>query len=874
MELDQDVMDLDSLLIESGATLRFLDGANRALNAHKIIVDGTLEIGTESSHFANVARVELTDGAQCTQSFALDAGGAAGPEASLTITDYHPVDEFNRTLLVRGGGVLDLHGIPRDSTWKFMRKDPVVPGDNRFKVVNAADWNPNDQIVIASTDFDMRQAEVHSIQAMLIMPGFDQIQLQTPVVNQHWAGRVGSSIAGYPDVYERAEVGLLTHNVKIYSPTPAPSARGDICLPEVGLAHDGAEIRLISDGVNPPTARIEFIEMWNAGKYDRMAHYPIHFHELGAVPGSYVKGASIRDSSNRAIVIHGSQQVRLENNVVYNIRGHAYYLERSQIVDTAYNTLTHNLGLMVHSCNPLDETIDSEGASVFYIQNARNVIINNAAAGADHSGFYYAPTTGARDVNGDSLDDYYLCGDDEIDYARTDHIALDEMRMDFANASYDATEYDLKNFRNGDSTVHCHGTFADNVAHSSPHGFWGHEHQNTMMRISDFTAYKNDLHAVMIKNKGITEVLGLMGSDNGNGLWLASHAYHMGYTPKAVLMDSHLIGQSANNISSPLGDPTLTIYGVQIYEGHNHIAKTYFEGFQVTGLRNAAAFGRHQRFPFYTNNPDNSITLVEVGPFSNEVYFENPAIGAAGETTVMIHDLDGSITNLPGAWIVPNHDFIVAGQTGASAPSTTYEGAWNAHVVDESMDAYGQLIVNWCDTHVSLDCEDNRGPSKTWDQRGRGAGVYGTIMGLEIKDKTECSGACTDILQAMHSNEGTHNRLGGNVLAGHDYSVNFYDAAGSVLPTADLNGISAVEVHLRYAATGMHLRVSLPLDREPSQVELYRGEESLSSHAMTRVGSYPTSATEWYYDPAVQRVYLFLDRSATEENASVLMLLP
>jgi hypothetical protein len=72
----------------------------------------------------------------------------------------------------------------------------------------------------------------------------------------------------------------------------------------------------------------------------------------------------------------------------------------------------------------------------------------------------------------------------------------------------------------------------------------------------------------------------------------------------------------------------------------------------------------------------------------------------------------------------------------------------------------------------------------------------------------------------------------------------------------------------------MHLRVSLPLDREPSQVELYRGEESLSSHAMTRVGSYPTSATEWYYDPAVQRVYLFLDRSATEENASVLMLLP
>ena len=49
--------------------------------------------------------------------------------------------------------------------------------------------------------------------------------------------------------------------------------------------------------------------------------YPIHFHMEGNVNKSYVEGCAVHRSFNRAITIHGTQQLRVERNVVYDIMG-------------------------------------------------------------------------------------------------------------------------------------------------------------------------------------------------------------------------------------------------------------------------------------------------------------------------------------------------------------------------------------------------------------------------------------------------------------------------------------------------------------------------------------------------------------------------
>jgi hypothetical protein len=139
---------------------------------------------------------------------------------------------------------------------------------------------------------------------------------------------------------------------------------------------------------------------------------------------------------------------------------------------------------------------------------------------------------------------------------------------------------------------------------------------------------------------------------------------------------------------------------------------------------------------------------------------------------------------------------------------------------------------------------------------------------------------CPDVLEAEHSADGTHDKLGGNVVSGHSYRVSFWqNQSGALLPTASLGPIQALQVHLRYAPAGTFVRVSIPLDRVPTAVKLYRGEASPSVVDITAcagcpLSTPPASALQWSYDALAQRVQLYLDAAADYENASVLLLLP
>ena len=88
-------------------------------------------------------------------------------KATITLTDKVPGENIN-TMGDRGimlmGGTLSLHG-DREHTWTKLAKT-AERGSSRIEVLDASGWRQGDEIVLASTDFNPRQAERRTIAAI------------------------------------------------------------------------------------------------------------------------------------------------------------------------------------------------------------------------------------------------------------------------------------------------------------------------------------------------------------------------------------------------------------------------------------------------------------------------------------------------------------------------------------------------------------------------------------------------------------------------------------------------------------------------------------------------------------------------------------
>ena len=124
------------------------------------------------------------------------------------------------------------------------------------------------------------------------------------------------------------------------------------------------------------TAHFNHIEVRNAGQAFRIGRYPIHFHISGDVDGSYVKGCSIHHSNNRAVTMHGINNLVVERNVFYNAKGNAFFMEDGIEIG---NVIQYNLGIFVTSSTST-LNVDVTPAS-YWVTNANNTVRHNVAAG-------------------------------------------------------------------------------------------------------------------------------------------------------------------------------------------------------------------------------------------------------------------------------------------------------------------------------------------------------------------------------------------------------------------------------------------------------------------------------------------------------------
>jgi hypothetical protein len=121
-----------------------------------------------------------------------------------------------------------------------------------------------------------------------------------------------------------------------------------------------------------------------------LGKYALHFHLCGnTMRGSSVIGASIWDSKNRWLTIHGTNYLVVRDCVGYLSTGHGYFLEDGTEV---YNVLDRNLAVMACKGKPLPEQVlpyDENVGSGFWWANSLNVFTNNVATECDADGFRF-----------------------------------------------------------------------------------------------------------------------------------------------------------------------------------------------------------------------------------------------------------------------------------------------------------------------------------------------------------------------------------------------------------------------------------------------------------------------------------------------------
>ena len=168
-------------------------------------------------------------------------------------------------------------------------------------------------------------------------------------------------------------MGLLTRNV-VYRGDPKTSAANQY----------GAHIMLHSPGDESSIGRIEYAELFDVGQAFQLGRYPIHFHMLGTVTESYVRGNAVHQSYNRGTTLHGVHYLRVLHNVYYDIMGHTVFVEDA--IETK-NRVEYNL---VVNPKPSFSLLNTDTTpACFWITHPDNILVGNHAAGSAAYGVWY-----------------------------------------------------------------------------------------------------------------------------------------------------------------------------------------------------------------------------------------------------------------------------------------------------------------------------------------------------------------------------------------------------------------------------------------------------------------------------------------------------
>jgi cell migration-inducing and hyaluronan-binding protein len=622
--LDVSPPQLNGLTINGKLT--FADKSDLQLSTEWVMVHGELQIGTEARPFTHKATITLTDNVKGEQLMGMGDRG-----------------------IMLSGGTLNLHG-DRTHSWTRLAATAEA-GVSSIEVLDAAQWRVGDEIVLASTDYDPRQAEKRRITAI----SGNKITLDRKLDYMHF-GKITF------DVDERGEVGLLTRNIKIQASADAETTffGGHIMAMVTS--------RMYVDGV----------ELQRMGQNLELARYPIHWHLVGdAGKGQYIRNAAIHDTYNRCVTVHGTNDLQVENNVTYNNVGHCFFLEDG--IEHG-NRFVGNLAIQTkcHTSKPCDPTdlapfgstsdllnfkttgqesreilIPSDNtASSFWITNPDNTYVGNVAAGSDATGFWFAfpdHPTGAFEGTDVSLNSWP---------SRT---KFREFRGNVSHSNFDGFMQDRAPRADGRLVVGGYIAFANPAdSKSAP----------VESIVEDFTSYKNRNSGIWARGE-MHVYKGLKMADNGIGYTHAAGNFgRAAYPYTSRVVDSLFVGES-ENVGNPQTPsemaygrslpqprvPDFPIRGYEFYDYHHELDNNTFVNYADNKTRKTGAISYllYTSFGMSTNNTVARSRFINAKP----VYFppienrwSNDDWGNTIYKSSVFNDRDGTITGVPNSYII------------------------------------------------------------------------------------------------------------------------------------------------------------------------------------------------------------------------------
>ncbi len=298
----------------------------------------------------------------CDGKPALLVGTPEQPVTKSAVIRLHHLDGMDREncpAVVCAGGRMDFHGRPMSRTWVKLGKD--ASGDTLTLSEAVTGWTAGDKLVVTTSAarYGGKGSEERTLKAI----NGATVTLDKPLDSTH---------SGEGEF--RAEVANLSRNVVVESATP-DGVRGHT------MFHHGS------------AGGISYAEFRHLGKKGVLGRYPVHFHLCrDTARGSSVVGASVWDSHNRFVTIHGTEYLVVRDCVGYRALGHGFFLEDGTEV---YNVLDRNLAVQATEAEPLPKQLlpfdKNEGAG-FWWANSHNTFTRNVAAECDGYGFRYEAT--------------------------------------------------------------------------------------------------------------------------------------------------------------------------------------------------------------------------------------------------------------------------------------------------------------------------------------------------------------------------------------------------------------------------------------------------------------------------------------------------
>ncbi|XP_013887034.1 cell surface hyaluronidase [Austrofundulus limnaeus] len=599
-------------------------------------------------------------------------------------------------------------------------------------------WKPGDNVVVASTDYSMHQAEEFTL-----LPCPDCSSKQVRIQGKPRYNHVGEIIDG---VDMRAEVALLSRNILIYGEMENSCYGDNKCQ---FFNHDtfGGHIKILA---NFSSVHLSHVELKNMGQQREKGRYPVHFHLCGDVDQrggysepTYVDGLSIHHSFSRCLTVHATNGLLVKDTVGYDTLGHCFFLEDGI---EQRNTFYHNLGLLTQpgSLLPTDrnETLctsirdnvykgytpspstECKAVSTFWIANPNNNLISNAAAGSQDAGIWFVFHNSST---GDS------------------HGLVPETKAELTPLGIFYNNRVHSNFKAGlfiDKAVKTTTASAadpreylclENSARFRPHQNSDPARPRVAAVIDTLISFKNnDLGAwirggdIIIQNSGF--------ADNGVGLSFASDgSYPKDEGSSQEVTQSLFVGESRNRgtnggqnkywgIGGADGkmrtlprNRTFPIRGFQIYDGPVRLTQSTFRGFIPTPERYTSAVGFNLKNTWQLT-PRNNLSQLSFHPSVDlRAFFGRPGQwfeenDLDGDKNSIFHDVDGSVTGYRDTYVGRADNYLI------QHPGCVKMPQWNGVTCSGQ---YSQVYIQtWAASSLSLSISRDEYPDSPLVLRG------------------------------------------------------------------------------------------------------------------------------------------------------------